>query len=114
MILGRDPGGEDVWSAGQRVDGVSASFVFRRFEDGVVARVPSPDDLRRFKERFPDGFVEILVQPGERLSDELQDDESYRYALVDLCAGDWEELHRKYAEAKLLLPFSFGPLGQAS
>ncbi len=54
------------------------------------------------------------MQPGERLSDELQDDESYRYALVDLCAGDWEELHRKYAEAKLLLPFSFAPLGQAS
>jgi ATP-grasp domain len=114
MILDRDPGGGDVWSAGQRVDGVSASFVFRRFEDGVVARVPSPDDLRRFSERFSDGFVEILVQPGERLSDELQDDESYRYALVDLCAGDWEELHRKYAEAKLLLPFSFAPLGQAS
>ena len=113
MVLGRDPGGREVWSPDRTSDGVAASFVMRRFEDGVVARVPSSEERRRFDERFPDAFVEILVQEGERLSDELQDDESYRYALVDLCAGNWEELHRKYAEAKLLLPFSFAPLRQA-
>jgi hypothetical protein len=113
MVLGRDPGGQEVWSPDRRRNGVAASFVMRRFRDGVVARVPSPEDRRRFDERFPDAFVEILVQEGERLSDELQDDESYRYALVDLCAGDWDELHRKYEEAKVLLPFSFAPLRQA-
>ena len=114
MVLGRDPGGREIWSPDRTINGVAASFVMRRFADGVVARVPSPEERRRFEERFPDAFVEILVQEGERLSDELQDDESYRYALVDLCAGTWEELHRKYAEAKLLLPFSFAPLRQAS
>jgi biotin carboxylase len=114
MILGKDPGGTEVWSPDRKIDGVAASFVLRRFEDGVVIRVPSSEDLGRFHERFPDAFVEILVQEGERLSDELQDDESYRYALVDLCAGDWEELHAKYEEAKRLLPFSFAPLRQVS
>jgi hypothetical protein len=114
MILGRDPGGTEVWSPGRKIGGVAASFVLRRFEDGVVARAPSSEDLRRFDERFPDAFVEILVQEGERLSDELQDDESYRYALVDLCAGDWEELQAKYEEATMLLPFNFAPLRQAS
>jgi hypothetical protein len=114
MILGKDPGGRGVWSPHRSIDGVAASFVLRRFEDGIVARVPSPEDLRRFDERFPDAFVEILVQEGERLSDELQDDESYRYALVDLCAADRDELNRKYAEAESLLPFSFVPLRQAS
>jgi hypothetical protein len=114
MILGKDPGGRAVWSPGRKIDGVSASFVLRRFQDAHVTRVPSREDLRRFEERFPGACVEILAREGERLSDELQDDESYRYALVDLCAGDWEELQRKFAEAKRLLPFTFLPLRRAS
>ena len=113
MALGKDPGGREVRAPDRTVDGVAASFVMRRFQDGVVAHIPSSEERHRFHERFPDAFVEILVQEGERLSDELQDDESYRYALVDLCAGDWEELYRKYEEAKVLLPFSFAPLRQA-
>jgi hypothetical protein len=114
LALGKDPGGRGMWSPGRKVDGVSASFVLRRFEDGQVTQVPSDEDLRRFDERFPGAFVEILVREGERLSDELQDDESYRYALVDLCAGDREELQRKFDEAKRLLPFTFVPLRRAS
>lgn len=114
MIVGRDPGGRDVWSPDRTTDGVAASFVMRRFADGLVARVPSAEDLHRFYDHFPDAFAEILVQEGERLSDELQDDESYRYALVDLCADDWEALYRKYDAAKSLLPFSFAPLPRAS
>ncbi len=114
MILGRDPGGRAVWSPGRRADGVSASFVLRRFEDGRVTRVPTPEDLGRLRQRFPDAFVEVLVQEGGRLSDELQDDESYRYALVDLCATDWEELQRKWDEAAGLLPFTFAPLPRSS
>ena len=114
MILGKEPGGTEVWSPGRRIDRVSASFVLRRFEDGIVTRVPSPEDLGRFDRRFPGAFVEILVAEGEQLSDELQDDESYRYGLVDLCAGDWEELQGKYAEARMLLPFTFAPLRRIS
>jgi hypothetical protein len=112
MLLGRDPGGGEVWSPGRRVGGVAASFVLRRFEDGRVRQVPSAEDLCRLGQRFPGAFVEILVREGERLSDELQDDESYRYALVDLCAGDWQELQMKFEEARRLLPFTFAPGGQ--
>ncbi len=114
MALGGDPGGREVWAPGREIAGVAASFVLRRFQDGVVARVPSTEERRRFDERYPDAFVELLVQEGGRLSDELQDDESYRYALVDLCAGDWNELYRNFEEAKRLLPFSFAPLRPAS
>jgi hypothetical protein len=110
MALGKEPHGKPAWSPGRRADGVSASFVLRRFEDGLVKRVPSPGDLDRLREHFPDADVEILVQEGKRLSDELQDDESYRYALIDLCAEDWEGLYRKFDRAKALLPFTFAPL----
>jgi len=113
MILGKDPGADAVWSPDRRPAGVAASYVLRRFEDGYVTGVPSHQDLHRFARRFPDACVEILVTEGKRLSDELQDDESYRYALVDLCADDWRELHRKYEEAGASLPFSFAPLRPA-
>ena len=89
---------------------VAASFVLRRFENGVVTHVPKPEDLERFARRFPEAFVEILVKEGEKLSDELQDDYSFRYALVDLCAKDREALLEEFDEAKPLLPFAFEPI----
>jgi hypothetical protein len=75
--------------------------------------VPEAEDLDRFSRRFPEAFVEVLVRRGERLSDELQDDYSYRYALVDLCATDQSTLFQKFDEAKRLLPFAFAPLPPA-
>jgi hypothetical protein len=50
------------------------------------------------------------VHEGQRLSDELQDDESFRYALVDLSAPDWDALYRKFDAARTLLPFEFAPI----
>jgi hypothetical protein len=89
---------------------VSASFVLRTFTNATVRRVPGEQDLRRLRERFPDAFVEVLVREGEKLSDELQDDESFRYCLVDLCARDWKALLERFEEAKALLPFGFDPV----
>ncbi len=113
MCLGRDPGIRDVWGPERIRDKVAASLVLRTFQDGMVRRVPRDEDLGRFRERFPEAFVEILVAEGRKLSDELQDDESFRYALIDLCAEDWDELSERYREARALLPFTFEPLPQA-
>jgi len=89
---------------------VAASFVLRRFENGVVTHVPGPEDLERFAKRFPEAFVEILVKEGEKLSDELQDDYSFRYAIIDLAAKDRNELQKQFNQAKQLLPFAFEPI----
>ncbi|MBI2001481.1 MAG: ATP-grasp domain-containing protein [candidate division NC10 bacterium] len=110
MALGRDPGGGEVWGAARNRRLVSASFVMRTFENGIVRRIPSTKDIRQLERRFPEAFVEILVREGEKLSDELQDDESYRYALVDLAAEDRKALLKRYDEAKNFLPFEFTPI----
>lgn len=110
LALGRDPGGRGTWAPGRKRRMVAASFVLRTFEDGYVRRIPSAEEMERLEKRFPDSFVEILVKEGEKLSDELQDDESYRYALVDLCAKDRKELLKKFDEAKNLLPFALEPV----
>jgi len=110
MALGRDPGGREVWGPDRDKGTVSASFVLRRFANATVTRVPGEQDLRRLRERFPEAFVEVLVKEGAKLSDELQDDESFRYCLVDLCARDWKALLSRFEEAKALLPFAFGAL----
>jgi len=89
---------------------VAASFVLRRFENGVVTQVPKPEDLERFARRFPEAFLEVLVKEGEKLSDELQDDYSFRYALIDLAAEDREALLQQFDEAKELLTFAFAPI----
>ena len=110
LALGRDPGGRGTWAPGRKRGMVAASFVLRTFEDGYVRRIPSAEEIERLERRFPDSFAEILVKEGEKLSDELQDDESYRYALVDLCAKDRKELLKKFDEAKNLLPFALEPV----
>ncbi len=111
IALGKDPGGAEVWGSGRNQGKVSSSFVLRRFEDAYVRRVPGEDDIQALQCRFPECFVEILVSEGERLSDELQDDTSYRYALVDLCAESWEVLYKRFEEAKEFLHFDFRVIG---
>ena len=110
MALGRDPGGREVWGPDRDRGMVAGSFVLRTFANATVRRVPGEQDFRRLQERIPEAFVEVLVKEGERLSDELQDDESFRYCLVDLCARDWKALLSRFEEAKTLLPFVFNPV----
>jgi hypothetical protein len=112
LALNKDPGGESVWDPGRKRGMVSGSFVLRRFEDGIVRKVPQEEDLGRLRKECPAAFVEVLVKEGERLSDALQDDLSYRYALVNLCAEDWSHLMSIFHRAKALLPFSIDPLEQ--
>jgi hypothetical protein len=110
LALGKDPREAGVWAPGRGRGRVAASFVLRRFANGIVRRVPGMEDLERYARRFPEGCLEILVREGQKLSDDLQDDYSYRYALVNLHAKDRETLRRNFAEAERLLPFAFDPL----
>jgi hypothetical protein len=86
---------------------VAASFVLRAYEDGVVRAVPDPTAVL---ERFGHAHVEVLVRPGQRLSENDDDVVSHRLALVALAGPDREAVLRRYAEALRMMPFELDPV----
>ncbi|WP_290637002.1 D-alanine--D-alanine ligase [Aquisalimonas sp.] len=90
---------------------VAAKFMVRQFSDGVLERVPTDADIRRFEEAFPEAWVRVLTPAGTRLGDlRLQDSYSYEIAEIFLGAENEEALLQKYSDALLLLDFQVRPL----
>jgi hypothetical protein len=88
---------------------VAAKFMLRIFEDGIVARVPHAADIDKFKRRYPEALVRIMVGEGTQLSHlAYQDSYSFEIAEVFLGADSQPELLDKY-RAALELPFRFEP-----
>lgn len=85
----------------------ATSFVLRVFEDRKVVRVPSRDELATFQMHFPDARLKVLCREGCRLSDELQDGRSYRYAVLNLGGDSAKHLDARFAEAMSHLTFEF-------
>lgn len=86
----------------------AGSFVLRRFKDAFVERVPTERELKEISLRTPGVAVEVLVPAGKRLSSHFQqDDESYRYALINVSAADRRGLKRKFEAVREALPFQF-------
>lgn len=101
-------------AVGQRPDmphregphGSAAKFMHRYFRDGVVRRVPSPQDVARVEDRFPGSIVDITVQPGDRLRDLVSQD-AYSYLLMEVFMGaaDQRALLEQYEQCLAMLPF---------
>jgi biotin carboxylase len=86
-----------------RNDVVASSFVLRRYvQDADVGSVPDPSQLL---ERFPSAQVELLVRPGQRLSDNDDDSASHRLAIVAMSGPDRARLLHDWEAAQRLLPF---------
>ena len=94
LALGEDP----EWSVG-RPDGVAFSYALRAFEDALVEVVPEPE---------PD--LEILVQPGLRLSEQgVNDSQSYRLAIFTGFGETREEAVARVRERAAALSFQLAP-----
>lgn len=89
---------------------VSASFVLRLFEDKLVTRVPSKEEINEIERIFPDAFIVIKVTEGIRLSDLSQDEKSYRYAIINLGGKDWNDLYYRFELIKNQLKFEFASI----
>lgn len=87
----------------------ATSFLVRTYEDGIVRGVPDPSPLL---DRFPGAQIELLVREGQRLSENDDDTESHRLAVIALAGDSREALVARSREAIELLPFDLAPVGQ--
>ncbi len=102
--LGREP---DVRHGEGRYD-VAAKWHLRRFEDAVLRRVPTPEEVEQVEQQVPGVKIDIVPEQGQRLS-ELAHQDSYSYELADIHMGarDEDELKAKYERCVDALRFEF-------
>ncbi|MDZ4835572.1 MAG: ATP-grasp domain-containing protein [Candidatus Melainabacteria bacterium] len=89
---------------------VAASCVLRTFEDKLVSKIPTSEDITRLQNKYPDAFVEVLAKVDRRLSEQIQDSGSFRYGLINIGADSCEHLESKFNDCASMLPYSFEEL----
>ncbi|MDV7351699.1 ATP-grasp domain-containing protein [Rhodococcus oxybenzonivorans] len=91
--------------------GVAAKCIIPHYEDGIVTRVPSNEDIARVQKAVPETKVLIDVRPGDRLAD-LPNQDAYRYVLGTMYIGadDIAQLEKHVDRALAELPFEFEPV----
>ena len=89
----------------------NAKFFWRLFEDGIVKKVPTREEIVRVQKEIPGTVVSPQVSPGMRLSDLLEQD-NYSYAICHLFVDgeDQKELQDKFIRAQELLTFDVEPI----
>lgn len=108
LALGRDPD----FQHGNGRYGVAAKWFVRRFDDGIVRRHPSPEEIEAIQNIVPGTTIELAVHAGDRLS-ELHEQDSYSYALASVYIGaaDEAELTTRYEQVLAALPFEIDDVG---
>lgn len=87
-------------------------FMLRYFEDGLIERVPTEEDIAAVREKYPEAMVRVHATQGTNLSDlSLQDSYSYELADIFLGADRQKELLDKYEDVLQLLNFRIGSPG---
>lgn len=89
----------------------AAKIMLRRYEDALVTRVPSADEIRRLEVDNPGVTVQVLVREGMRLSS-LRDQDSYSYEVAVLFIGSNSDaaLEATYQRVVENLPLEFSSL----
>jgi hypothetical protein len=90
---------------------LAAKFMWRTYEDAIVRRVPTAEELRALCEEIPGAEIELHLQEETRLS-ELPHQDSYSYELAAIfLGGDSEaELMRKYARCQAAMHLQLEPV----
>ncbi len=75
----------------------AASCVLRAFADHRIVHVPDAQELERLERLHPDSRIETHAAVGKKLSDELNDGQSYRYGIVNLGGNDLVDVLATFA-----------------
>lgn len=87
LALGREPNMPDR----QGEHAIAAKWMLRHFQDGVVRKVPTADEIRAIEHRYANVRIEVAVEEGTRLSDADTED-SYSFTLAEIfMAGDTQQ-----------------------
>ncbi|HEY3464113.1 MAG TPA: ATP-grasp domain-containing protein [Amycolatopsis sp.] len=102
--LGQDPGRR----ASKGKYQIAGKWYLRRFEDALVTRVPTRDEIAAITDRVDGVQIEIVAEAGKRLS-ELPEQDSYSFELAQLfvAAHTEHEMTQKYVECVAALRFEF-------
>ncbi|KAF4407527.1 MULTISPECIES: acetyl-CoA carboxylase biotin carboxylase subunit family protein [Streptomyces] len=104
LALGRDP----ALPRGKGPYRTAAKWYYRRFEDGVARRVPTPEEVARLESEIPGVKIEIVPEEGQRLSGMPgQDSYSFELAHIFIGADSETELCEKYERCTDALHFEF-------
>ncbi|MDT0329918.1 ATP-grasp domain-containing protein [Nocardiopsis sp. DSM 44743] len=87
---------------------VAAEWYLRRFSDGFVSRVPTPEEIAMVEKTVPGVRIRVVPREGLRLS-ELWAQDSYSYELAKIVIGgaDENEMLAKYERCVEELTFEF-------
>jgi hypothetical protein len=104
VALGRDP----EMPRGKGPYGIAAKWYHRRFDDGVLRRGPSPEEIARIEREIPGVRLSPVPREGQRLS-ELPAQDSYSFELTDVIVGARDEaaLEANYERAVSALTYEF-------
>ena len=89
---------------------MAASCVLRTFENKRVMKLPGDDEIAQLQFEHPDIRIEVLATEGTRLSQQMQDGQSYRYGIINIGGGSTREISDIYEECLRKLTFVFEPV----
>jgi biotin carboxylase len=88
----------------------AASGVMRAFADHHVMRIPDEAEIERIAGLYPDARVELHATPGHKLSDELNDGNSFRYGIINLGGSDLADVLEKFEAVREALGIVLVPV----
>lgn len=87
---------------------IAIKFMLRHYEDSIVSRAPTQNELAQLEADFPGTQIQIEVKQGDRLS-ELRGQEIYSYEVAVIFMGGYshEALMKRYQTLLERLPLEF-------
>ncbi len=89
---------------------LASNCVLRVKQDHYIKSIPTPEEVEHLKEKYGLIDIDILVEPGKKLSDYKQDSYSYRYAFVDIAGNSRQEILDKLGKVRTELKFELEPV----